>query len=61
MYDIFDAEAIAAYSLGQRRGFLVGVVCGAAMVIYAQRYTIAKRRARTAGPKTQYNQSGRPF
>jgi hypothetical protein len=49
MYDIFDAEAIAAYSLGQRRGFMVGVLCGAALVIYAQKYTIARRRAQTPG------------
>jgi multisubunit Na+/H+ antiporter MnhE subunit len=53
MDDILNAEAIAAFAVGQRRGFLVGFICGAGIVLYSQRYTITRRRPKT--PTTVVN------
>lgn len=43
-----SASDMAAYALGQRRGFFLGVACGAMLVIYAQNYLRMSRFARHA-------------
>lgn len=43
-----SASDMAAYALGQRRGFFLGVVCGAMLVIYSQNYLRMSRFSRYA-------------
>lgn len=34
MDSLMQAESLAAYALGQRRGFILGLACGAALVMH---------------------------
>ena len=43
MDTLFQAETITSYALGQRRGFVIGVVVGAAVILYASRYKTVRR------------------
>lgn len=54
MDPFYDPEVLAAYAIGQRRGFAVGFLVGAAFVIYTRRYTIARRQASMPNTGTQY-------
>ena len=52
MDTLMQAESLAAYALGQRRGFILGLACGAALVIYASRYKTVRRAHSEPVPTT---------
>lgn len=53
--NLFQAEMITSYALGQRRGFVFGVVVGAALVVYVNRYSLVRRNRPIPAPgQTQY-------
>lgn len=54
--DTYDeALALTAYTLGQKRGFMVGLVVGAAVTLYVKRYGSPIRKLReTPSFKTDY-------
>lgn len=52
MDTLMQAESLAAYALGQRRGFVLGVAVGAVVVLYASRYKTVRRSHTEAVPTT---------
>jgi hypothetical protein len=59
--NLFQAEMITSYALGQRRGFVFGVVVGAALVVYVNRYSLVRRPRPVVVAQGQTNYRAQPI